>query len=575
MSYLVLARKYRPNEFAGVAGQEHVTRTLANAIRRGKVAHAYLFSGPRGVGKTSVARIFSKALNCQNGAPAQPCLVCGNCREIAQGTSLAVREIDGASHNSVDNVRELIETFRSMAPPGSKYKIYIIDEVHMLSTAAFNALLKSLEEPPPNTVFILATTEAHKIPETVISRCQRHDFRALTQDEVVHELKRIVELEKLDAEDEVLRMVARLSEGSMRDAQSLLDRLSSFCDGSISAAEAGKLLGVVERRVLFEISASIVTRKPASALEAVQRAFGSGIDPALFLREFTLHWRELFIAKCAGAGALRSVGVAATEEQSLLERVRDVSVQDIQDLFQIARDGADSALRSSYPAYASEALVVRMATREPVRNIAEIIAQLTEKSPSGGGDGSGGRNIRTSANAAMQAKGALPAVSAIKSAGAVVASGNAARDVFAESSQALPQIAAKSVEWSAFVAFVRENGSKVLWDHLMRVNPTEFQPGIFKARGPEFTVSSLCGKDMQSKLVQMLQQYSGRVEWKVAMVPGENGSRVEPGSLRHAEDAQKLNDVRDAERSAALHPNVVALQKVFPGSTIENIKVKG
>ena len=181
MSYLVLARKYRPSVFASVSGQEHVTRTLANALKRDKVVHAYLFTGPRGVGKTSVSRILSKAINCQNPKDAEPCLECVTCKEIGAATSLAVREIDGASHNSVENVRDLMDSFKSLPPPGYKRKIYIIDEVHMLSISAFNALLKSLEEPPPHTVFILATTDVHKIPETVISRCQRHDFRALSK----------------------------------------------------------------------------------------------------------------------------------------------------------------------------------------------------------------------------------------------------------------------------------------------------------------------------------------------------------------------------------------------------------
>ncbi|MCB0310377.1 MAG: DNA polymerase III subunit gamma/tau, partial [Bdellovibrionales bacterium] len=197
MSYLVFARKYRPDSFATVSGQEHVTQTLSNAIKRDCVAHAYVFSGPRCVGKTSIARIFAKALNCENGPTATPCLECQNCKEISQGTSLAVREIDGASHNSVDNVRELIDSFRSLPAPGTRYKVYIIDEVHMLSLSAFNALLKSLEEPPPHTVFILATTEPHKIPDTVMSRCQRHDFRSLSLESIQSRLADIAEKESL------------------------------------------------------------------------------------------------------------------------------------------------------------------------------------------------------------------------------------------------------------------------------------------------------------------------------------------------------------------------------------------
>ena len=213
MSYLVLARKYRPAGFNSVSGQEHVTRTLSNAIKLDKVVHAFLFTGPRGVGKTSVSRILSKALNCQNPHETEPCQECASCKEIGQGNSLAVREIDGASHNSVDNVRELVDSFKTLPPPGYKYKVYIIDEVHMLSISAFNALLKSLEEPPPNTVFILATTEVHKIPDTVISRCQRHDFRALAIGSIEARLKEICQFEGIEAEQEAITLVARLSDG--------------------------------------------------------------------------------------------------------------------------------------------------------------------------------------------------------------------------------------------------------------------------------------------------------------------------------------------------------------------------
>ncbi|MCB0337324.1 MAG: DNA polymerase III subunit gamma/tau, partial [Bdellovibrionales bacterium] len=197
MSYLVIARKYRPGTFEAVLGQEHVTRTLANSIKRDRIAHAYVFAGPRGVGKTSSARVLAKALNCEHGPTDSPCGECAPCKDIAEGRCLAVREIDGASHNSVDNVRELIDSFRSLPPPGCRYKVYIIDEVHMLSTSAFNALLKSLEEPPPHTVFILATTELHKIPETVLSRCQRHDFRPMSIQAIEGNLRAVAEAEQI------------------------------------------------------------------------------------------------------------------------------------------------------------------------------------------------------------------------------------------------------------------------------------------------------------------------------------------------------------------------------------------
>lgn len=293
MSYLVLARKYRPPAFEGVAGQAQVTKALQNAIVRGRVGHAYLFAGPRGVGKTSIARIFSKCLNCETGPTVTPCLTCSNCRDIAQGTSLSVREIDGASHNSVDNVRDLIESFRTLPPPGSQYKVYIIDEVHMLSTSAFNALLKSLEEPPPNTIFILATTELHKIPETVLSRCQRHTLRALPINLVEEELAKIANAESIQCEPGALRLIARLSDGSMRDAQSLLDRVSAYVDTTLTEEETGRVLGVVGKQGLFKLSAAIIERDSATALLNIHDSFLQGVEPGVLLRDFAHHWRDL------------------------------------------------------------------------------------------------------------------------------------------------------------------------------------------------------------------------------------------------------------------------------------------
>ncbi|MCL4167309.1 UNVERIFIED_CONTAM: hypothetical protein GTU68_036430, partial [Idotea baltica] len=293
MSYLVFARKYRPENFLEVQGQKHVTQTLKNAIHRNRVGHAYLFAGPRGVGKTSIARIFAKALNCSNSKDFEPCGECSNCVDIKAGTHVAVREIDGASNNSVDNVRELVDSFRVMPPKDVNYKIYIIDEVHMLSTQAFNALLKSLEEPPQNTVFILATTEIHKIIPTVISRCQRFDFRSMSQDKLLEGLNTIVKAEKLKIDPEALRMITRLADGSMRDAQSLLERVISFSDKKITIEDASQALGAVDRVFLEKLITTIVLKDSEELFKLIDELNNSGFDSSAFLKEFVSYWQEL------------------------------------------------------------------------------------------------------------------------------------------------------------------------------------------------------------------------------------------------------------------------------------------
>lgn len=588
MSHLVIARKYRPGSFDAVTGQEHVTRTLGNSISRGKVAHAYLFCGPRGVGKTSISRIFAKALNCAEGPTTAPCLKCANCVEIAQGNNLAVREIDGASNNSVDNVRELIDSFRGLPPPGSRYKIYIIDEVHMLSTAAFNALLKSLEEPPPHTVFILATTEPHKIPDTVISRCQRHDFRALTGDEIVQRLADIARQEEREVARDALYLVARLSDGSMRDAQSLLERVLAFCEGTVTADEAGAALGVVGKRALFELSEKIFSREAPGALEVLDRVFTSGIDPTLFLKEFVTHWRELLVARVAGAPALQRIGAADETATELLRQVNGVALEDVQDLAQLAREGADAAVRSTYPKYAIEALVVRLATREPTLALAELVAALSSSAISGvispgsvasaPSSAAGNRQaVRTEnsdrtlhTGAAPRNGGTPPSTAARSSNGPGSAVTTPAR------SAERPAVAAAGAlqAWQEFVNSVADSGARILCEHLRRLSVQRFEDGTLEARGPGFTVSSLQQPDTQRKLQELLQRVTGVKNWKILLRPSERGNAPERDSLIAHEEAQSAQRARAQKESIAAHPAIKSLQRAFPGSKIEDIRLK-
>src|SRR3954454_23632134 len=295
MAYLVLARKWRPQRFEDVVGQEHVTTTLRNAIAQQRIAHAFLFSGPRGVGKTTVARLLAKALNCEQSPTGEPCGVCSSCTEIAAGSALDVAEIDGASNTGVDNIRDLNENVR-YRPASARFKIYIIDEVHMLSTAAFNALLKTLEEPPPHIKFIFATTEVQKLPQTVVSRCQRYEFKRIPIAALTERLAKIIADEQITATDAALFEIAREADGSLRDAQSLLDQVIVFAGKTIGEAEVRGALGVADRRVLHEVTDAILRRDPAPCLRAVDELYRYGYEVAQFCRDLVRQIRNLAVA---------------------------------------------------------------------------------------------------------------------------------------------------------------------------------------------------------------------------------------------------------------------------------------
>ncbi|HOV31832.1 MAG TPA: DNA polymerase III subunit gamma/tau [Candidatus Hydrogenedens sp.] len=297
-TYHVLARKWRPQQFDEVVGQEHITRTLKNAVVSGRIHHALLFIGSRGIGKTTTARILAKSLNCLSSdkPTPSPCDKCDNCIEIGNGTHLDVQEIDGASNNSVDNIREIREAVR-LAPAHARYKVYIIDEVHQLSSAAFNALLKTLEEPPSHAVFILATTEAHKIPATIISRCQRYDFRRVAVPNIVHLLEQIVKAEKRSATREALFVISRTADGGVRDAESILDQLMTYCDGEITYKDVQDVLGLIETEKIDQLVYALQDKDVLKTLTIIDEISTSGKDLTQFVEEFIQHIRNLLILK--------------------------------------------------------------------------------------------------------------------------------------------------------------------------------------------------------------------------------------------------------------------------------------
>ncbi len=302
VSYRVFARKYRPRTFAEVVGQEHITRTLQNAIRQDRLAQAYLFVGPRGIGKTSTARILAKALNCEKGPTSEPCGQCPSCLEIAEGNNLDVLEIDGASNNGVDNIRDLRDNVQ-YTPTRGPYKIYLIDEVHMLSAGAFNALLKTLEEPPPHVKFLFATTEAQKLPATITSRCQRFDLRRIPDEKIAAHLLFIAEAEKIVLEEAAAQAIARGADGGLRDAESMLDQLVAFCGEKISAADVLDVFGFTARETIGDLAAALLHSDLPGALRLVGEQDAQGKDLGRLLGDLIQYWRDLLVARASQSGS--------------------------------------------------------------------------------------------------------------------------------------------------------------------------------------------------------------------------------------------------------------------------------
>ncbi|WP_164856246.1 DNA polymerase III subunit gamma/tau [Lujinxingia sediminis] len=374
MSYKVLARKWRPEHFEQVVGQGHVARTLKNAIEQDRVHHAYLFCGARGVGKTSTARILAKALNCEQGPTATPCYQCASCQEISKGQSVDVFEIDGASNRGINEIRELREGVR-YAPSRDRNKIYIIDEVHMLTTEAFNALLKTLEEPPDHARFIFATTEPQKIPVTILSRCQRFDFKRIGQNDIVEHLEHLCREEGIDAERAALQIVARQAAGGMRDALSLLDQIISFSGKSIKESEIAEVLGVANRRHLFDLSEAVLTHDAERALVVVDEVNRYGYDMQQFASELVTHFRDLMVTSVVQDPELVTE-LTESELQVARQQIAGQPQELLHRCFSVMVEGAQKMHRSPYPRLIFEMTLVRLAALEPMVGLDLLVDRL-------------------------------------------------------------------------------------------------------------------------------------------------------------------------------------------------------
>jgi DNA polymerase-3 subunit gamma/tau len=374
-NYVVLARKYRPQVFEDLVGQETITRTLKNAITLGRIPHALLLTGTRGVGKTTTARIFAKALNCEKGPTPVPCGVCSNCVEITQGTSVDVYEIDGASNTSVDDVRSLKENVQ-YAPSKSKFKIYIIDEVHMLSTSAFNALLKTLEEPPPGVYFVFATTESHKIPDTILSRCQRYDFRQITDEQVEKHLKNILQKENINMSGTAVALVARQGNGSLRDALSLLDQVIAMSGEKISDDEVVASLGLTDRALIRQTLESFMEYDANKALAVVSSVFEKGFDSKVYLTEIWEWVRNMIVYKHSPKKELVAL---SPDELSLIEAwIPKVESEELERWFDLVKGALMSLGRIEFPRYVIEVTFLKITRNSKRVMIQDLLSKLDQ-----------------------------------------------------------------------------------------------------------------------------------------------------------------------------------------------------
>lgn len=374
MSYQVIARRWRSQSFSELIGQNHVTQTLTNALKNNRLPHALLFTGPRGTGKTSSARILAKSLRCPNAVDFVPCNECTSCKEIAIGNSPDVRELDAASNNGVDDIRELLSGVMHM-PSVGRYKIYIVDEVHMLSAAAFNALLKTLEEPPAHVIFILATTEVQKIPQTILSRCQRFDFRRIPTRLITEHLKHICTTDGIDFEEEALWLIARQGDGSMRDSQSLLDQVISFTNGRLSKAFVTDVLGLSDRTLLFESLKAIVHRDAQGVLTALENIARSGFEPKNLAQDLLETIRNMLVIKISGSNMTEILELPDSELKALAELSASVSQEDLHLLFDMALKGAADINRAQDPRLVLEMFFLRMASAPEIVDLKAIVQQ--------------------------------------------------------------------------------------------------------------------------------------------------------------------------------------------------------
>jgi DNA polymerase-3 subunit gamma/tau len=552
LSYLVLARKWRPQTFGDLIGQEHVCRTLQNAIESGRVAHAFLFTGARGVGKTSAARILAKALQCERGPVAEPCNACPACDEITAGNSVDVFEIDGASNTGVEDIRELRENIKYL-PSRCRFKIFIIDEVHMLSTSAFNALLKTLEEPPPHVKFIFATTEPHKVPITILSRCQRFDFKRIPLPKIVDRLRHIVREEKVTVSDASLTAIARKGDGSMRDSLSTLDQVLAFCGDEVGDEEVIGLLGVVDRRLLMETSHTVFARDCRNALDIVARVDSCGYNMRHFCQELIDHFRNLAVLKVT-ENPSELLDIAEGELGELREQAASVTLEEVRRRLSILLKAEAEMAVSGFTRLILELALLKMCTLVPVVPVGEILDRLKAL------EGGAGKVVHEKA-ARVARVDAPVAVEGLRPSARVSPPASGGSGPAKEG-------------WPGFVSFVAGE-KKRLGAILEHGRPLRFSAECVEIGFPAGSFHLACLQDEESlaSLVEMAGRY-----WKsspvVRVIPVTGEARDLPSSVREKKNRETLSRQRALEESARKNAVVSAALEIFGGEIGEVVEIK-